>query len=85
MYRVEFSNQAARAFRNLSPDIQRRIDPAILALAENPPTRLCEVVRRRIFMARPGWRLSHRLSDSRQGIVGIGGKGGTSAGNLQIG
>ena len=36
MYRVEFSKHAARAFRNLSPDIQRRLDPAILALAENP-------------------------------------------------
>jgi mRNA interferase RelE/StbE len=36
MYHLEFSSRAARAFRNLPADIQRRLDPAILALAENP-------------------------------------------------
>jgi len=36
MYRVEFSHRAARAFRNLPPDVQRRLDSTILALAENP-------------------------------------------------
>jgi mRNA interferase RelE/StbE len=41
MYRVEFSNQAARSFRNLSPDAQRRLDPTILALAENPRPQGC--------------------------------------------
>jgi mRNA interferase RelE/StbE len=36
MFQVEFTNRAARAFRNLSPDVQRRLDPALLALADNP-------------------------------------------------
>jgi mRNA interferase RelE/StbE len=36
MYRVEFSSRAARAFGNMHPDVQRRLDPAILALAQNP-------------------------------------------------
>ncbi|MBI5387207.1 MAG: type II toxin-antitoxin system RelE/ParE family toxin [Verrucomicrobia bacterium] len=36
MYRVEFTSRAQRAFRNLTPDVQRRLDPAILALAGNP-------------------------------------------------
>ncbi len=36
MYRIEFNSRAARAFRNLAPDVQRRLDPAIRALAENP-------------------------------------------------
>jgi mRNA interferase RelE/StbE len=36
MYQIEFAGRAQRAFRNLSVDIQRRLDPAILALANNP-------------------------------------------------
>ena len=36
MHRIEFSSGAAREFRKLAPDIQRRLDPAILALAQNP-------------------------------------------------
>jgi mRNA interferase RelE/StbE len=36
MYRIEFSSLAAREFRKLTPDIQRRLDPAIQALAQNP-------------------------------------------------
>lgn len=36
MHRIEFSSRAAREFRKLAPDIQRRLDPAILALAQNP-------------------------------------------------
>jgi len=36
MYRVHFAGRAARAFRKLPPEIQRRLDPAILALADNP-------------------------------------------------
>jgi len=35
-YRVEFSAAAARAFRKLTPDVQRRIAKEIDALAENP-------------------------------------------------
>jgi len=36
MYRIEFSSRAAREFRKLTPDIQRRLDPALQALAQNP-------------------------------------------------
>jgi len=36
MYRIHFAGRAERAFRKLSPDVQRRLDPAILALADNP-------------------------------------------------
>ena len=36
MYRVEFSSRAAREFRKLSPEVQHRLDPAIIALAQNP-------------------------------------------------
>ena len=36
MYRIHFAGRAERAFRKLSPEIQRRLDPAILALAANP-------------------------------------------------
>lgn len=35
-YRIEFTRPARRNFVNLPPDIQRRLDPAILNLAENP-------------------------------------------------
>ena len=36
MYRIHFAGRAERAFRKLSPEVQRRLDPAILALADNP-------------------------------------------------
>ena len=36
MHRILFARRAERAFRNLSLDVQRRLDPAILALANNP-------------------------------------------------
>jgi mRNA interferase RelE/StbE len=36
MYRIHFAGRAERAFRKLSPEVQRRLDPAILALAANP-------------------------------------------------
>jgi len=36
MYRVEFGRRAARDFRRLSTDIQRRIDSAIQGLANDP-------------------------------------------------
>lgn len=36
MYRIHIAGRAQRAFCNLSPEIQRRLDPAILALADNP-------------------------------------------------
>lgn len=36
MLRIEFTSRAARAFRKLPLDVQRRLDPAILALAANP-------------------------------------------------
>ena len=36
MYRIHFASRAERAFRRLSPEVQRRLDPAILALANNP-------------------------------------------------
>ena len=36
MYRVHFAGRAERAFRKLSPEVQRRLDPAILALADQP-------------------------------------------------
>ena len=36
MYRIHFAGRAERAFRKLSPDVQRRLDPAILALADDP-------------------------------------------------
>ena len=36
MHRIEFTSRAARAFRKLPVDVQRRLDPAILALAQNP-------------------------------------------------
>jgi hypothetical protein len=36
MYRIHFAGRAERAFRKLSPEVQRRLDPAILALADDP-------------------------------------------------
>ncbi len=36
MYRVRFGPRAARQFRKLPPDVQRRLDPGILALANDP-------------------------------------------------
>jgi mRNA interferase RelE/StbE len=36
MYRILFASRAERSFRKLSADVQRRLDPAILALAGNP-------------------------------------------------
>jgi mRNA interferase RelE/StbE len=36
MYRIYFAGRAERAFRKLSPEVQRRLDPSILALAGNP-------------------------------------------------
>jgi mRNA interferase RelE/StbE len=36
MYRVHFAGRAERAFRKLSLEVQRRLDPAILALADQP-------------------------------------------------
>jgi mRNA interferase RelE/StbE len=35
-YKIEFSAAAARALRKLTPDAQRRIAPAIDALADDP-------------------------------------------------
>jgi mRNA interferase RelE/StbE len=36
MYKIEFLRPAQRALRELPADIQRRLDPAILALANHP-------------------------------------------------
>ena len=36
MYRVEFASRAQRMFRNLPADIQRRLDPALQALSQDP-------------------------------------------------
>jgi len=35
-YAVDFASGAARQFRNLSEDIQNRLEPRINALADNP-------------------------------------------------
>lgn len=35
-YRIVFSAPAQRAFRKLTPQVQRRLDPAILELVKNP-------------------------------------------------
>jgi mRNA interferase RelE/StbE len=35
-YRITFTPEASREFSSLPKDVQRRIDPRILALADNP-------------------------------------------------
>ncbi len=42
MYRVEFASRAQRMFRNLPADVQRRLDPAIQALSQNPRPSGCK-------------------------------------------
>ena len=36
MYRVEFASRAQRMFRNLTADVQRRLDPALQGLKQDP-------------------------------------------------
>ncbi len=36
MYRIEFASRAQRMLRNLSADVQHRLDPAIQALRHDP-------------------------------------------------
>ena len=36
MYRVEFASRAQRMFRNLTADVQRRLDPALQGLRQDP-------------------------------------------------
>ena len=42
MYRVEFASRAQRMFRNLPADVQRRLDPAIQALSQDPRPSGCK-------------------------------------------
>lgn len=59
MHRVLFAPRAERDFRKLSPDVQRRLDPAIRALAENPRPPGC----RKLAGESSLWRL--RVGDYR--------------------
>jgi mRNA interferase RelE/StbE len=36
MYQVEFASRAQRMFRNLTADVQRRLDPALQGLRQDP-------------------------------------------------
>jgi mRNA interferase RelE/StbE len=59
MYQIEFASRAERDFRKLPPDVQRRLDPAIQALAENPRPPGCVKLSGEEFV----WRI--RVGDYR--------------------
>jgi mRNA interferase RelE/StbE len=59
MYQIEFASRAERDFRKLPPDVQRRLDPAIQALAENPRPPGCVKLSGEDFV----WRI--RVGDYR--------------------
>ena len=59
MYRVELVRRAARALRNLPADVQRRLDPSIQALGQNPHPPGC----RKLSGEESFWRI--RVGDYR--------------------
>jgi mRNA interferase RelE/StbE len=59
MYQIEFASRAEPDFRKLPPDVQRRLDPAIQALAENPRPPGCVKLSGEEFV----WRI--RVGDYR--------------------
>ena len=59
MYRVEFASRARRMFRNLPADVQRRLDPAIQALRQDPRPPGCKKLSGEEFL----WRI--RVGDYR--------------------
>jgi mRNA interferase RelE/StbE len=68
MYQIEFAGRAQRAFRNLSADIQRRLDPAILALANNPRPPGCTKLagKESLWRIRVGdYRIVYQIQDDR--------------------
>lgn len=72
MYRIEFVRRAQRAFRNLPADIQRRLDPAILALANNPRPPGCVKLagEESLWRIRVGdYRIVYQIQDDRLLVV----------------
>lgn len=59
MYQVEFASRAQRMFRNLTADVQRRLDPAIQALSQDPRPPGCKKLSGEEFL----WRI--RVGDYR--------------------
>ena len=72
MYRIEFGHRAQRAFRNLPPDIQRRLDPAIMALANNPRPPGCIKLsgEESLWRIRVGdYRIVYQVQDDRRLVL----------------
>ena len=68
MYRIEFGPRAIRDFRGLHPDIQRRIDPAIKSLGQNPHPPRCKKLsgNESLWRVRVGdYRIVYQVEDVR--------------------
>ena len=68
MYRIEFVRRAHRAFRNLPVEVQRRLDPAILALASDPRPAGCKKLagEESLWRIRVGdYRIVYQVQDAR--------------------
>jgi mRNA interferase RelE/StbE len=65
-YRVDLAKRAQRQFRNLSPDVQKRVLPRIRALADDPrpPGAIRLAGEEGLFRIRVGdYRVSYAIED----------------------
>jgi mRNA interferase RelE/StbE len=68
MHRVLLAPRAERDFRKLGPDVQKRLDPAIQALAENPRPPGCKKLdgEASLWRIRVGdYRIVYRVQDDQ--------------------
>ncbi|HSY78924.1 MAG TPA: type II toxin-antitoxin system RelE/ParE family toxin [Verrucomicrobiae bacterium] len=84
-YAVEFSPSAAREFRKLAPEIQRRLSPHIDSLAQNP----CGSGAKKLKGREDLWRIrvgDYRihLRSTRPDFGGFGGPGGSPSRRLSM-
>jgi mRNA interferase RelE/StbE len=68
MYHVNLAPKAQREFRKLTPEIQRRLDPAIQALRQNPRPPDCVKLsgKESLWRIRVGdYRVVYQIQDER--------------------
>ncbi|MGO9200969.1 MAG: type II toxin-antitoxin system RelE family toxin [Limisphaerales bacterium] len=74
MYRVELVPRAARAFKNLPVDVQRRLDPSIQALGRNPHPPGCKKLsgEESVWRIRVGdWRVIYQIREDELRVLVI--------------
>ena len=85
MYRVEFASRAQRMFRNLPADVQRRLDPAIQALSQNPRPSGCKKLsgEESVWRIRVGdYRIIYQIRDNE--LLVLRRQGGAPPRNLPL-